>query len=219
MELHSDIKIIFGYFYGLNDVIVGRSAADDKACVGQSLAVIVVEFITVTVALRNFLFAVGTVHLSAGLHLAGISSEAQRASLCDLVALVGQEVDDLVGRVNVEFAGVGVAHARDIAGEGDDRRLHTEADAEIRQIIDAAVVCRDDLALDASVAEAAGDYNAAAIREDLADILLGDGLGIYPLDADPRAVDVACVAQSLGNGEISVVKLHIFADKADGDGL
>ena len=115
------------------------------------------------VPLGNLGLAVGTVHLRVGSNLAGVSAEAERAALGNLVVLVGQKVDDLVCRCGVKFAGVGVRPAADMARKFDDGNLHAEAYAEIGQVVRAAVVRGRDFALDAAIAEAAGDNHARAV--------------------------------------------------------
>ena len=70
-----------------------------------------------------------------------------------------------MGAVLVKFAGVCVRHAAHAACEGDDGDLHSEADAEIRHVVFAAVVRGGDHALYSSAAEAAGDDDPVTARE------------------------------------------------------
>ena len=72
-------------------------------------------------------------------------------------------------------------------------------------------------ALDAAVAEAAWDDYSVAAGELRGDVILCDVLAVDPADIHLRTALVSAVVQRLGDGEIRVVKLHIFADKADGD--
>ena len=147
--------------------------------------------------------------------MARICAEAQRAALVDLVALVGHEVDDLVRAALVKLAGVGVGEAADGARKLDDRDLHTQADTEIGDVVRAGVVRGRDLALDAAVAEAAGHENAVAAAEHFLYIIARDRLAVNPLNVHARAVDIAGVAQRLGDGQIRIVQLHVFAHEAD----
>ena len=82
--------------------------------------------------LRYFLRAVATVHLRTLRDPAGISAQTQRAALVDLMALIRQEIDDLVLAQLVKFSGICVLHAADMSGEVDDRNLHAQANAQIR---------------------------------------------------------------------------------------
>ena len=97
--------------------------------------------------------------------------------------------------------------------------LHTEADAKIGKIVLAAIVRRRDLTLDPAAAESAGDDHTVHIGEHLRNILGRYRLGINPLNTDMRAVDVARMAERLGDRQVGVMKLHIFADKGNGDVL
>jgi len=51
------------------------------------------------------------------------------------------------------------------------------------------------------------------VRELLLVVRLGQILGIDPVDADMGVESVARVAKRLGNGQICVMELDIFADK------
>ena len=215
--LHTDIKIVPFDFHRLHNVIIGRSAADGQTGRFQFRPEAVVEFIAVAVALGDIQFAVYPVHLGAGDNLAGVSTQAQRAALGGFVALVGQKVNDLMGAVRVKFAGVGIRHACHKPGKGNHGHLHSQADAEIRQIVGAAVVSGGNLSVNAPVAEATGNHHTGAVGENLLHILGVYCFGINPLDVDMSAVGIACVAQSLRYGEIGIMQLHIFAHQANGD--
>ena len=82
-----------------------------------------------------------------------------------------------------ELAGVGVGVAKNMAGKLHDHDLHTEADAEVGNIILAGVLCGLYHAFDAAVAEAAGDDDAVHVRKGfLAGCLVGQVLALDPLD-------------------------------------
>ena len=213
--LNADIKVVFGDLDGLHDVAVRRQAGEHEPLFLHERAVVVVELVPVAVALGDVQRAVALRHFRAGHDVARICAEAQRAALVDLIALVGHEVDDLVRATLVELAGVGVGEAADGACKLDDRDLHTQADAEIGDIVRAGIVRGRDLALNAAVAEAAGHENAVAAAEHFLYIIARDRLAVNPLNVHARAVDIAGVAQRLGDGQIRIVQLHVFAHEAD----
>ena len=93
--------------------------------------------------------------------------------LSSMLALLGHEVDDRVRGEHVELGGVGAAGAEDIAGELDHHALQAEAQAQVRDLVLAGVVGGLDLALDAALAEAAGDEDAGHAVESLVQVLLG----------------------------------------------
>lgn len=161
MELDSDEEVLSGKLDRLDDILVGGGSADHKTLFQKSRAKIVVELITVTMALENVLGLIAPVHFRAGSDLAGVCAEAERASLIDAVALVGKKIDDLVRRIGVELAGVCVGIAADVSCKLDNGNLHSEADSEVGDIVLARVLCGGYHALDAAASEASGDDYAA----------------------------------------------------------
>ena len=71
-----------------------------------------------------------------------------------------------------------------LARELDDRALESEAQAEVRDAVFAGEMGGEDLALDAAMAEPAGDEDAGGAVEPLVQVLVGQRLRIDP--ADPR---------------------------------
>ena len=63
-------------------------------------------------------------------------------------------------RGGVEFAGVGVLEAADVARKLDAGGLHAQADAEVGHLLFAGVADGVQHALDAALAEAAGNEDA-----------------------------------------------------------
>ena len=218
MELDTHIEGAVRELHGFHNVVIGGGAADDESRVLKGLPEVVVEFIAVAVALVDVAGAVGVEHPGAGSDPAGVRPQTQGAALGHAVALVRQEVNDLVGALVVEFAGVGVLHSGHAPGKGDDTDLHSQTDAEVGHLLFPAVVGGGDHAVDAPAAEAAGHDDAGAALQNLGHILPGNGLGIDPADVHIGAQLIARVAQGLGNGQVGVVELHIFAHQADGDG-
>ena len=78
---------------------------------------------------------------------------------------VVHEVDDRVRASRVELAGVGAGQAQHVAGVLDGHHLHAEAQAEARDVVLAGVAGGGDLALDAALAEAAGDDDAVEVAK------------------------------------------------------
>ena len=198
MELHTDVKIIFGNFHRFDDVIIRRGTADDKPGINQTRAEIVIEFITVTVTLGNIGFAIATIHLRTGHYLAGICAETERTALRNIVILIRQEINYLMRRLRIKFAGVRVCHAGDAPCKCDDRNLHSEANPKVGKVVRAAVIRRRDFPLDPAATEPAGDDHAVHIGEHFGNIIGCDRFGIDPLDLNMRAVDITCVPERFG---------------------
>ena len=219
VELHADEEVVLRHLDRLDDPAVRRRAADAQPGFGQHRAVVVVELVAVAVALVDVRGAVAARHLGIRRNLAGIAAEAQRAAHVDLARLVGHEVDDLVLPDLVELAGIRVLDAADVARVFDDGDLHAEADAEVRHIVLARILCREDHALDAAVTEPAGHEDAVAAGEHRRRVLRRDPFGVDPVDLDARAVLIARVAQRLRHGKVGVVQLDVLADQTDAHGL
>src|SRR5690606_26514690 len=104
----------------------------------------------------------------------------------------------------------------DVPGELDGRDLHAEADAEIRDVAFTGILGGEDLALDAAVAEAAGDQDAVDVADDRFRAVLLDRLGLYADDVDLGVVMRAGVDQRFVDRFVGVLQLDVFA--GDGDG-
>ena len=113
----------------------------------------------------------------------------------------------------VELGRVCILPAENMARKFYDRDLKSEANAEVRNVVFARIFCRKYHSLNTAVSEAAGNENTAAISEYGRDIILRKLLGIDPLYLHNGVVCRRRMVKRLGNGQISVVQLNIFADK------
>ena len=164
VELHADEEVVCGNFDRLYEASVGRGACYYHTRALYFRAEVVVELISVAVALGNFVRAVRLFHHTAE-HLAGICAEAHSAAHLYAV-LVWHQVYYAMLRSGVELSGVCVLIAENVARVFDDRRLHTEANAEVGNIVFTGVFCRKDFALYAAVSEAAGDEYSVHVAEE-----------------------------------------------------
>ena len=96
----------------------------------------------------------------------------------------------------------------------DDCHLHTETDTEERYLVLSRVAYRLDHTLDASVTEAAGNYDTVAVSERFSGVLGSNFFGVYPLYINCCIIDDTAVAKRLCYGKISVVELDVLADKS-----
>ena len=146
-----------------------------------------------------------------------LRAEAHRpAELLDLL-LLGQQVDDGIGRLRVHLGRVRPVEPDDVARELRHRDVHPEADAEVRDPALAGDTAGEDLPLPPPGAEPAGDEHAVDLLELLDGLLVRHVLGVDPADADAGARGDARVLQRLVHGEVRVVELHVLADERDLD--
>ena len=159
--------------------------------------------------------AVAALHGGAIRDDTGIAAQPQGASLVDVLALAGHEINDLMGALFVELAGVCIGHPGHIPGVLNDGNLHTKANSEEGQIVGPGVVCGGNHTCNAPVTEAAGNDDAVQSGKLHGYAFRGNALGINPVNVNVRIQGVACVAHSLGYGQVSVMKLHILAHQAN----
>ena len=82
--------------------------------------------------------------------------------------------------------------------------LHAEAEAEARDLVLPGVAGRGDLALDAALAEPAGDHDAVEVAQAALGEQALDVLGLDPVDLDVGAVVEAAVLQRLDHRQVGV---------------
>ena len=220
VELCAEVEVTARQLHGLHKAAVGAGAGDDQTGVLHLLTVVVVELVAVAVALPDLALAVALGHLGAGQDGAGVLAQTHGAALGDAALLVGHQVDDVVMTLGGELAGVGVGVAQNVAGELHDHDLHTEADAEVGDIVLAGVLCGLYHAFDAAVAKAAGDDDAVHVRKGFpAGCLIGQVLALDPLDLHLAVVLEAGVVEAFHDGQIGVMQLDVLAHEGDGAGL
>src|SRR5881394_2001036 len=194
--LHADEPGVAGQLDDLGQQAVGRHAAEAHACRLQPLAVARVHLVAMTVALGDQRAAVDLRDLAALGQLSRIGPEPHGAAevavelaLLQLVAAhpLGHEADDgLLARP--ELGGAGLGDADEIARRLDHRHLHAEADAEVGHLARAREAGRQDLALRAALAEAAGDENAVHVLQIRRRVLALEHLALDPGELDLHLV-------------------------------
>ena len=88
---------------------------------------------------------------------------------------------------------------------------------EARDVVLPGVAGGRDLALDAPLAEAAGDHDAVEVPQPAVGQQALDVLGLDPLDLDLGAVVEAGVAERLDDRQVGVGQADVLADDADAD--
>ena len=133
MELAADEPRMIRQLDDLDELAVGREAAQLHAVLDEQLAVLVRDFITMAMALAHLRLAVDLGGARAARQPARIRAEAHRAAHVRHVLLRFHQRDDGIVALRRELRRVAVVEAADVARELDDRRLHAEANAEERQ--------------------------------------------------------------------------------------
>ncbi len=132
-----------------------------------------------------------------------------------LVLPFADQRDDRVRARAVELGAVRTRQTGDVARVLDDRELHPQADAEIRDAVHPCMAHRLDLAVDAALAEAAGNQDRIdAVELDGAVTL--QVLGLDEADVDPRPRAQPRVHQRLAERDVGIAEIHVLADHRDG---
>ena len=217
MVLNTHMEGPVGQFHRLHQSAVwGKTAQCQTGC-AKDIPVIVIELITVTVALVDQRLTIATLHgRSLGNH-AGIAAQTQGAAFVNLIALTGHKVDDLMFSLRGKFTRVCICDTQYMTGVFDHGDLHSKADSEIGNVVFPRILRRQNHALNAAITEATGDDDTVETGKDFVLCCLCDGLGVDLPNVDHGVKSKTCMAQSLGNGEIGVVELHIFAHEPYGD--
>ena len=114
--------------------------------------------------------------------------------------MTGQAVS---GSNSVELAAV---HVTDVAGELGDGALHAQTHAEERHLVLAAVADGLDLALDAALAEAAGDDDPVGRAEALGDRLRRELFGVSaPSGVEPSLLTRPSATTTVGAASMGTV--------------
>ena len=110
----------------------------------------------------------------------GIGAQPHGATHVRDVDLLGHEIDDGALGELVELGRVGTDEAGEVPCGLDHHHLHTEADAQQRNVVLTSDLGCGDHALDAALTEAAGDDDPIEALETIEPDLSGDHLGIDP---------------------------------------
>lgn len=129
MGLGRDEEGVGRNFDHLDDMAIRGEADGLESLVGQGLAIVVVDFIAVTMALIDFLRSIEAIGLGRGIKDAGIGAKAHRSAEVGDIALVGHEMDDRMHRRRIEFRGIDIVIAKDVPGKLDDRGLKPKAES------------------------------------------------------------------------------------------
>jgi len=99
--------------------------------------------------------------------------------------------------VRVDFGGVCIFQAANVASKFYDGHLKAETQAEIRQIVFAGVFYTSDFSFGTACSETARYDNSANVRKLLGDVVVGDVRCFNPFDIDFCSESYAGVFESV----------------------
>src|SRR5437868_193840 len=133
MELAADEPWVGLQLDHLDQRAIRRQTTQVQAVFDELFAILVVDFVTVSMALADLWYAVNGGGLRTRPEATWVSAQTHRPAHVGDVLLVFHERDYRIVALGRELAGVAVGQADHVAGELDDCRLHSQADAEKRQ--------------------------------------------------------------------------------------
>lgn len=215
VELAADVPFERRNLHDLDETSIRVCSRSYHASLFELLKELGVVLVAMAVALANIGLAVYLVGTAAGLDGTIVCTKTHRASLIGDIFLILHDVDDRVWSSMIHLGAVGLLPTEDVAGELDDGHLHTEADAEERNIVLTSVTSGDDLALDAAIAEARGDDDALKTLELGVYIVICEALGMDKLELCLTAVVGSRMVDGLDYGLVGIGELDVLADETD----
>src|SRR5690242_9419822 len=123
MELRADHERMVAQLAHLDEAAVWRCTARYETEALQRLSVGVVEFVSMAVALPDFVHPIGFLRLAAADEPAGVGAKAHRAALLIDAELLAEHADHRIRRLRVELCRIDRVRAEGSAGRFDDHHL------------------------------------------------------------------------------------------------
>src|SRR4030095_14375343 len=155
VDVAADEPRMIAELHDLDKRAIRAQAAQSQAVLDERVAILVRYLVAVSVPLAHLRNPVDLGSLAAACETARIRAESHGAAHVGHVLLRLHEADDGVLALRSELARVAVVEPEHVARKLDDRRLHSQADAEERESCLARRPDRLDHALHASHAKAA----------------------------------------------------------------
>src|SRR6266516_5769550 len=134
MELACHEPRVIGQFDDLDEPALLERARDDQPALHERRAVMVVDLVTMPVALVHDRLAVGVVRAGSLAQRYGLRAEPHRAAEILDLFLLGQQVDYRVRRLGIHLGRVRAVEAEHVTGELGDSHGHSGADPKVRDL-------------------------------------------------------------------------------------
>ena len=170
------------------------------------------------VAFRNAVLAVKLVRQRSGPDQGLVGAQAHGGSHGLDAFLLFLEADDWVGGFLVEFRGVGVIHAADVACVLNDGHLHAQANAQERDSFGARVFHRLDFSFNAAVSKAARHQNAVHGANHGLRALFLNFFRVYPENFHAGVIFRTGVSEGFIDGFVGVLESDVFTYYGNPDG-
>ena len=166
-------------------------------------------------AFLHFRLLIGRGRVGAGLYHAGVKPQPHGAAHIHNAALVGHQVNDRVRRARVELGGIGAFVAQHMAGELHHHQLHPQTKAKIGHFVLAGIAGRENFALDAAVAKAAGHEDAVGLPHGFPAPLFFQVSRVHPGDFHIQPQRQPGMVEGFPHAEVGIMEFHIFAHEGN----
>src|SRR5687767_12433807 len=216
MELAADVPRMRLQLDDLDEGAVRRQSAQVQAVLDELVAVLVVHFVTVAVSLAHLRRSVDPGSLGSRTQLARVRAEAHGTAHVGDVLLAFHQRNHGIIALRSELARVTVGEADHVAGELDDRGLHSEADSEEWQPRLAGITDCFEHSLDSAHPESAWNEHSLHFSKQLACTLAArKQIAGQPVYLHAHVVRYSAVDERFLHALVAVDQIGVLPDHGD----
>src|SRR5688500_18319633 len=220
VELAADEPRMVSQLHDLDERPVRTQPAESKSLLDEHVAILIRDLVPMAMALAHLGHAIHLSGLATASEATRVRAEPHRAAHVGDVLLGFHQTHHGVLALRGELARVAVIELEDVARELDDRGLHSEADAEERQVRLTGRANRLDHAFHPTDAESAGHEKAVVRAQDFARAVgAGEQVTREPRDVDPDVIRDAAMDQRLLHTLVAVDQLRVLPHDCDPDAV
>src|SRR5262245_42940783 len=145
----------------------------------------------------------------------GVGSQSHGSPLGVDAPLRRHQVDNRVRAVRIELAGIGPVQATHVTSKLDHGHLHSEADAEERNMILPRVADRLNLSFATAIAESTWHQNSVRLTQKLRNSDFFNFFSLNAFQLHSHFVSDTAVNQSLEKALVRLLEAHVLADNRD----
>ncbi len=217
VELNGQIPGMGWQFDDFDELVIGAGSGEREAVRLVLLPVLIVEFVSMSMAFGDRGGAVGCFRQGTWREVGRMRSEAHGSSqFGDFLLFIEQADDGMLG-IFIEFGRVSVRQSHDISPELDDGALHPQADSKEGDFAFTGVSNRLNFPFDPSFAKATWDKDTVIACQQLFGTFFFDVAALDPTYANLRFVVDARVIESLVDRLVGVPMFRVLPDHSDAD--
>src|SRR5664280_2728797 len=213
VKLDTDKERMILEFEGLDQVFLRINSSDAHAMFLEGCTVVIVGLETMAMAFGKRGCPIGLFHPAPRRDGVLVDTEPHGPAQLLYALLRRHEVDDKVLGIGLELLGVRVRNAKYVPCKLDAGNLHTQADAQVGQIVGTCVSRSQDHPFDATFSETARDQDAVILaRVQQAHPLLLDLFAVNQIDVQITPGRPCAMVKRFAEGQIGIIQLNVLAD-------